>query len=184
MICQECNQRPAALHFTKIINGEKTEVNLCEKCAQEKGEMFMFTGGSGFTFNNLLAGLLNIDSTVQKQNQNQNTFHQEEVLQCSGCSMTFPQFIKVGRFGCAHCYETFKEQLPPVLSRLHSGNWSHSGKIPKRIGGGIHLKKQVENLKSELKELIQQEEFEKAAQIRDEIRTLEKGLPGSSKGGE
>ncbi|TDL62257.1 hypothetical protein E2R56_28660 [Rhodococcus qingshengii] len=182
MICQECNQRPAALHFTKIINGEKTEVNLCEKCAQEKGEMFMFTGGSGFTFNNLLAGLLNIDSTVQKQNQN--TFQQEEVLQCSGCSMTFPQFIKVGRFGCAHCYETFKEQLPPVLKRLHSGNWSHSGKIPKRIGGGIHLKKQVENLKSELKELIQQEEFEKAAQIRDEIRTLEKGLPGSSKGGE
>ncbi|MEH6992313.1 UvrB/UvrC motif-containing protein [Neobacillus drentensis] len=182
MICQECNQRPAALHFTKIINGEKTEVNLCEKCAQEKGEMFMFTGGSGFTFNNLLAGLLNSDSTVQKQNQN--TFHQEEVLQCSGCSMTFPQFIKVGRFGCAHCYETFKEQLPPVLRRLHSGNWSHSGKIPKRIGGGIHLKKQVENLKSELKELIQQEEFEKAAQIRDEIRTLEKGLPGSSKGGE
>ena len=41
MICQECNQRPATLHFTKIINGEKTEVHLCEKCAQEKGEMFM-----------------------------------------------------------------------------------------------------------------------------------------------
>jgi protein arginine kinase activator len=184
MICQECNQRPAALHFTKIINGEKTEVNLCEKCAQEKGEMFMINGGSGFTFNNLLAGLLNIDTTVQKQKQNQNTFHQEEVLQCNKCSMTFPQFIKVGRFGCAHCYETFKEQLPPVFRRLHSGNWSHSGKIPKRIGGGIHLKKQVENLKSELKELIQQEEFEKAAKIRDEIRTLEKELPGSSKGGE
>lgn len=182
MICQECNQRPAALHFTKIVNGEKTEVNLCEKCAQEKGEMFMFTGGSGFTFNNLLAGLLNIDPTAQKQNQN--TFHQEEVLQCNRCSMTFPQFIKVGRFGCAHCYETFKEQLTPVLRRLHSGNWTHNGKIPKRIGGGIHLKKQVENLKTELKELIQQEEFEKAAMIRDEIRTLEKELPGSSKGGE
>ena len=50
MICQECNQRPAALHFTKIINGEKTEVHLCEKCAQEKGEMFMFNGGIGFCF--------------------------------------------------------------------------------------------------------------------------------------
>ncbi len=182
MICQECNQRPAALHFTKIINGEKTEVNLCEKCAQEKGEMFMFTGGSGLTFNNLLAGLLNIDPPVQQQNQN--TFHQEEILQCNSCSMTFPQFIKVGRFGCAHCYETFKEQLPPVLRRLHSGNWAHSGKIPKRIGGGIHLRKQVENLKSELKDLIQQEEFERAAQIRDQIRTLEKDLEGSNKGGE
>lgn len=184
MICQECNQRPAALHFTKITNGEKTEVNLCEKCAHEKGDMFMFTGGSGFSFNNLLAGLLNID-TLQKQNQNQNTFHQEEILQCQQCSMTFAQFVKVGRFGCSHCYETFKEQLPPVLKRLHSGNWTHNGKIPKRIGGGIQLRKQIESLKNELRDLISQEEFEKAAQIRDEIRSLEKRLTTSSdKGGE
>jgi protein arginine kinase activator len=183
MICQECNQRPAALHFTKIVNGEKTEVNLCEKCAQEKGDMFMFTGGgSGFTFNNLLAGLLNIDPTVQKPNQD--AFHKEEVLQCNSCSMTFAQFVKIGRFGCAHCYETFKDQLPPVLRRLHSGNWSHSGKIPKRIGGGLHLRKQIENLKDELKGLISQEEFEKAAEIRDEIRNLEKHLTGSQEGGE
>jgi protein arginine kinase activator len=182
MICQECNQRPAALHFTKIINGEKTEVNLCEVCAQEKGDMFMFAGGSGFNFNNLLAGLLNIDPAFQKPNQN--NFHQEEILQCDHCLMTFPQFIKVGRFGCAHCYEAFIEQLPPVLGRLHSGNWSHHGKIPKRIGGGIHLRKQIENLKSELKNLISQEEFEKAAEIRDEIRVLEKKLTGSHMGGE
>jgi protein arginine kinase activator len=177
MICQECNQRPAALHFTKIINGEKTEVHLCEKCAQEKGDMFIFSGGSGFAFNNLLAGLLNIDPSIQKQNEN--PFHQEEILQCNQCSMTFPQFVKVGRFGCAHCYDTFKEQLKPVLGRLHSGNWSHNGKIPKRIGGGIHLRKQIEDLKNELKESISHEEFEKAAEIRDEIRTLEKKLTGS-----
>jgi len=73
MICQECNQRPAALHFTKIINGEKTEVHLCEKCAQEKGEMFIFNGESGFAFNNLLAGLLNIDPTFQKPSQRGNS---------------------------------------------------------------------------------------------------------------
>jgi protein arginine kinase activator len=180
MICQECNQRPAALHFTKIINGEKTEVHLCEKCAQEKGDMFIFNGGSGFAFNNLLAGLLNIDPTFQKPDQN--PFQQEEILQCNQCEMTFSQFLKVGRFGCAECYETFKDQLKPVLRRLHSGNWSHSGKIPKRIGGEIHLKKQLEDLKNNLRELISQEEFEKAAEIRDEIRLLEKKL--TEEGGE
>lgn len=180
MICQECNQRPAALHFTKIINGEKTEVHLCEKCAQEKGDMFIFNGGSGFAFNNLLAGLLNIDPTFQKPDQN--PFQQEEILQCNQCEMTFSQFLKVGRFGCAECYETFKDQLKPVLRRLHSGNWSHSGKIPKRIGGEIHLKKQIEDLKNNLRELISQEEFEKAAEIRDEIRLLEKKL--TEEGGE
>lgn len=176
MICQECNQRPAALHFTKIVNGEKTEVHLCEKCAQEKGEMFIFNGGSGLAFNNLLAGLLNIDPSFQTPGHN--PFHQEEIVQCTNCSMTFPQFLKIGRFGCAHCYEAFKEQLKPVLGRLHSGNWSHHGKIPKRIGGGIYLKKQIEELKMSLQESILHEEFEKAAKLRDEIRTLEKKMAG------
>ncbi|OIK12605.1 hypothetical protein BIV60_16075 [Bacillus sp. MUM 116] len=182
MICQECNQRPAALHFTKIVNGEKTEVHLCEKCAQEKGNMFMFNGGSSFAFNNLLAGLLNIDPSFQKQDKS--PFHQEEILQCSHCSMTFQQFLKIGRFGCANCYETFKDQLNPVINRLHSGNLSHAGKIPKRIGGGIHLRKQIDELKNELRDLISHEEFEKAAEVRDEIRTLEKQLTGSQEGGE
>jgi len=182
MICQECNQRPAALHFTKIINGEKTEVHLCEKCAQEKGEMFILNGESGFAFNNLLAGLLNIDPSFQKPSQS--PFQQEKIVQCPQCSITFQQFLKVGRFGCAHCYETFKDQLVPVLRRLHSGNWTHNGKIPKRIGGSIHLRKRMEELKGELKLAISQEEFEKAAQIRDEIRTLEKQLVDSEEGGE
>jgi protein arginine kinase activator len=182
MICQECNQRPATLHFTKIINGEKTEVHLCEKCAQEKGEILMFNGGTSFTFNNLLAGLLNIDSSFQQQSQK--AFQQEEILQCENCSMTFPQFVKIGRFGCSHCYETFKDQLKPVLKRLHSGNWTHNGKIPKRIGGGIHLRKRIEELKDQLKDLISKEEFEKAAEIRDEIRSLEKDLMNNQEGGE
>jgi protein arginine kinase activator len=182
MNCQECNQRPASLHFTKIINGEKTEFHLCEKCAQEKGDMFIFNGGSGFAFNNLLAGLLNIDLSFQESDQN--PFHQEEILQCNHCEMTFPQFLKVGRFGCAHCYETFKDQLNPVLGRLHSGNLSHSGKIPKRMGGGISLKKKMEELKLQLRSSILHEEFEKAAQLRDEIRTIEKKLAKSLEGGE
>lgn len=175
MICQECNQRPAALHFTKIINGEKTEVHLCEKCAQEKGDMYIFSGGSGFAFNNLLAGLLNIESSFKNANP-KNPFSQEEIIQCNHCSMTFPQFLKVGRFGCAHCYDTFKEQLKPVLERLQSGNWSHNGKIPRRIGGSIQLRKRIEDLKNKLRESIAHEEFERAAEIRDEVRTLEKQL--------
>lgn len=181
MICQECNQRPASLHFTKIINGEKTEIDLCEKCAQEKGEMFMVNGAPGFTFHNLLAGLLNFNSSFQPTQED--AFHQEEVLQCESCSMTFPQFVNLGRFGCSHCYETFKGQLKPILRRLHSGNCTHNGKIPKRVGGNIHLRKNIEGLKLRLKELITEEEFEKAAEIRDEIRSLEKRLEHGLEGG-
>lgn len=181
MICSECNQRPATLHFTKIINGEKAEYHLCEKCAQEKGDMFVISGSSGYSINNLLAGLLNIDPTFQKTKQD--PFQQEKIIQCDQCSMTFQQFIKIGRFGCAHCYEAFKEQLNPVLKRLHSGNSAHNGKIPARIGGTLHLRKNIEELKQTLKELISEEEFEKAAEIRDEIRLLEGRLSTKHEGG-
>ncbi len=61
MICQECKERPATLHFTRVVNGEKTTIQLCERCAQEKGELFMNEGSGAFSFNDLLAGLLNFD---------------------------------------------------------------------------------------------------------------------------
>lgn len=180
MICQECGERPATLHFTKIINGEKTEFHMCEKCAQEKGEFFLFNGSNGFSINNLLAGLLNIEPSFKKTQHD--PFQHEDVLQCKQCSMTYPQFVQVGRFGCANCYEAFKDLLNPILRRLHSGNSNHIGKIPKRIGGSMHVRKKIEELKGILQQLISSEQFEQAAEIRDEIRSLEKKL--AHEGGE
>lgn len=173
MICQECKEKPAALHFTKIVNGEKTEVHLCEKCAHEKGEMFM-TDGSSFSINNLLAGLLNMEPVFQKNEQQ--SLSQSPIIQCDHCKLTFQQFVNMGRFGCANCYKTFKSQLAPVLKRLHSGNDAHHGKVPKRIGGSIHTKKQIQQLKLQMQAFIMKEEFEHAAEVRDKIRSLEKSL--------
>ncbi|WP_059174100.1 UvrB/UvrC motif-containing protein [Bacillus sp. FJAT-27445] len=181
MICDECKQKPATMHFTKILNGQKTEFHLCEHCAREKGDMFMMNGGAGFSINNLLAGLLNFDNTYQQSGQD--AFKKEEVQQCPECKMTFPQFVKLGRFGCANCYSAFSSSLQPILKRLHGGNWKHNGKIPKRVGGTIHIRKKLEETKRLLKELISREEFEKAAEIRDEIRALEHLMKGSAGGG-
>ena len=60
MICQECQQRQATIHFTKIINGEKTEIQLCEKCSQEKSDVLLNGMNQGFSINDLLSGLLNL----------------------------------------------------------------------------------------------------------------------------
>jgi protein arginine kinase activator len=73
--------------------------------------------------------------------------------------------------------------MQPILKRLHSGNTVHAGKIPKRIGGSMHVRKEIDSLKEELQALILQEEFESAANIRDKIRGLEKKL-GEKREGE
>lgn len=169
MQCQECGKRPATLHFTKIVNGDKTEIRLCDLCAKEKGELLPGTTG-GFSIHNLISGLLDFDmngpnplSTINK------TVH------CEECGMTYTQFSKMGRFGCSACYSYFAERLDPLLRRIH-GNTSHIGKIPRRSGSHLQTRKHLEQLKLELHNAIHKEEFERAAGIRDEIRKLEKEL--------
>lgn len=173
MICQECKERPASLHFTKVVNGEKTVIQLCERCAREKGELYLLQGGAGFSINDMLAGLLNVDPPYQQAAPESIP---GGVIQCEVCKMTYPQFAKIGRFGCANCYRAFHHQLAPIIKRLHSGNITHGGKVPARIGGSLHLKKQIGILRENLNILVQNEEFEKAAEVRDQIRSLEKKL--------
>lgn len=91
--------------------------------------------------------------------------------------MTYSQFSKIGRFGCSSCYKYFGDRLDPLFKRVH-GNTVHVGKVPKRSGGRIQLKRKIDDLKLELQQRIQQEEFEEAAQLRDQIRTLEKEISG------
>jgi protein arginine kinase activator len=170
MICQECDERQATLHFTKIINGEKTEFHICEACAKEKGEALPGMENS-FSIHNLLSGLLNFDAPGGVINPNIN-----KPLQCENCGLTYSQFSRSGRFGCAECYKSFGERLEPLLRKVHSGNISHYGKIPRRSGNLIQMRREIQELKKKLQHSITNEEFEFAAQLRDQIRQLENKL--------
>jgi protein arginine kinase activator len=175
MLCQECGKRPATLHFTKIVNGEKTESHFCEACAREKGDMIPGTA-NGFSIHHLLSGLMDFEpgggaSPAAKKSA--------QSLHCENCGMTYAQFSKLGKFGCSRCYKHFADRLDPLFRRVH-GTAKHAGKIPKRSGGQVHYKREIEHLKRELQWLVEKEEFEQAAKIRDRIRDLEKKISGAS----
>lgn len=172
MECQECQKRHATLHFSQTINGEKKEVHVCEICAKEKGYM-TYPGEDMYTLHNLLAGLFNFEQGPMKQTPQQEGMSLKSDLQCPHCSMTFSHFKKVGKFGCATCYETFSSRLDPIFRRVHSGNTKHHGKIPTRKGEHLHTRKKIAAYKDELEQLIDKEEFEEAAIVRDKIRALE-----------
>ncbi|MFG6117320.1 UvrB/UvrC motif-containing protein [Halobacillus sp. MO56] len=178
MECQECHQRPATVHLTKVVNEEKTEVHVCEQCAKEKGY-----GESSFSLNNLLSGLLNFDAAASiNSGTAPSSTPPAQKLQCPKCGLTYQEFTRIGKFGCAKCYETFDDKLNPIFRRVHSGNTEHNGKIPKREGGNLHLRKEVEQKKHLLHQLIEKEEFEEAAKVRDQIRKLEKQLQNEQGG--
>ncbi|WP_026688656.1 UvrB/UvrC motif-containing protein [Alteribacter aurantiacus] len=179
MLCQECNERQATLHFTKIINGEKTEIHICDVCAKEKGDHI--PGSKGFSIHQLLSGLLDFEQPVSHPTSQGGT-SRREALRCPSCEMTYDKFAQIGRFGCADCYKTFQSKLDPIFKRIHSGNVVHGGKVPKRIGKDLHLHKEIEKRKQELQALIAKEEFEQAAELRDRIRSLEKSLAEKKEG--
>jgi protein arginine kinase activator len=91
---------------------------------------------------------------------------------CEVCGLTFDDFRQKGEFGCSDCYVTFREELKPILRRIQ-GDVIHKGKVPKRAGGTLSIKREIEKLRDNLKELVAKEEYEKAAKVRDEIKKLE-----------
>lgn len=170
MECQECHERPATLQFTQLINNQLSEIHVCEVCAKEKG--YMTYPGEGYSLHNLLAGLFNFDKGQMGGQQGKTSFKQPQELHCPKCNMTFSDFKRIGKFGCATCYHAFSSRLDPILRRVHSGNTEHNGKIPKRKGGNLHTKKRLEEYKIKLEQLIKNEAFEEAAEVRDKIKAL------------
>ncbi|KGP89761.1 hypothetical protein N780_09360 [Pontibacillus chungwhensis BH030062] len=183
MECQECHERPASLHFTQVVNGHKTEVYVCEKCAYDKG--YMSQEQDSLSLHNLLSGLFNFDSFQLSDSKSPSASHREpQSLKCGHCGLTYDEFKRVGKFGCANCYKTFDERLNPIFRRVHSGNTIHNGKVPKRKGGQLHVQREMDQKRSELQALIHQEEFEEAAKVRDQIRTLERQLDSEQREGD
>ncbi len=164
MLCGECGKRPATVHITKVENGKKSDIHLCEQCAMQKN---LFSISTSFSVNELLAGLLNSGGAVPKKS--------DPVcdINCDICGLSYGKFKETGRFGCGNCYKVFGERLNPLFKKVH-GNTGHTGKIPNRAGGRIKVQREVEKLRQQLEEAVQNEEYEKAASIRDTIREINK----------
>lgn len=170
MLCQNCQQRPATVHLTKIINFAKTEMHLCEVCAKAAGNELGIIFGTNFTFQNLIAGLLG-DSSLELEQQPSIG----KGLSCPNCGLTFSDFKNTGLLGCGECYRHFKTGLDPLLKKIH-GSITHTGKVPRRTGGKVRIKKEIQDLRNQLQQAIQKENYEQAANLRDKIRQLEKEL--------
>ena len=160
MLCEACKQTQATVHLTEIVNEQMTELHLCEACANQKGAQVESHFG--------LADLLSELADFSKPQELEET----PVKTCPSCGMTYEDFRKVGRLGCAQCYQTFKRSLGSLLKRIH-GSPIHLGKSPARQVAPAAAKTELVELKRRLGKAIEREEFEEAARLRDQIRRTE-----------
>ena len=161
MLCQHRQQREAIVHLSLTENEKTHEVYLCEPCAKKnQGIGFVFHPAIVPEFLKALFGF------------NPSLIEQPSEMTCPKCGITFSRITQVGKLGCSTCYETFETQLEPLLRRVHGGG-QNVGKVPARRGIAIKSRMELRKMKEKLQLLIQEEAFEGAAVVRDQIRQLE-----------
>ena len=168
MLCERCGKNQANTVFKENINGRVSEVHLCERCAEELGYTNLFNfnpfGDMGLNLQGILGSLFSQGLQPQEIPSGR---------KCSFCGTTFEELAQSAMAGCANCYREFYQELLPSIQRIH-GKTRHVGKIPGTAGREIKLKKEIDGLKKQLGEAVDAQEYEKAAELRDKIKEMEK----------
>lgn len=163
MKCHHCDKQ-ATVHLTQILNGQMHKMDLCESCAHAKG----VTNPENLSIGSLMdKGELIGDASGS-------------AMVCESCGTTHQDFKKGGRLGCEACYHIFRPVLDPLLDGMHAGI-KHFGKAPAGSEVRIDFDREMSGLKKALNDAVETEDFEKAAELRDRIKDLEKELKAAEK---
>ena len=160
MLCCLCKEREATVHLTQIAGDKVQKVDLCEECAKEKG----VNDPTGFSLADLLLGLGASHELAQASKGGG--------AGCPACGFTQADFKKTGRLGCPACYDHFAEGLMGLLKSMHKGT-QHVGKVPQRLKKVLDRSDRLKTLQRKLAKAIEDEKFERAAELRDEIKALQ-----------
>jgi protein arginine kinase activator len=157
MLCSICKEKDATVHLTQIDGDKMRKVDLCEDCAKTKGA----SDSTGYYLAELLHGLA-APATPEPPAAGSD-------VKCPRCGFTQADFKKAGRLGCPECYKTFAEPLEGLLKTMHKGT-RHVGKVPESMRQNRDLTDRLKYLQKKLSKAIENEDFEEAAQVRDEIK--------------
>jgi len=156
--CDKCD-KPATIHLTEIVNGEKIEKHLCEDCASGEG----ITIKASAPLSQLLEDFILQSSGGGELSD----------LTCNVCGLSFSEFRRQGQLGCPNDYDAFSEALVPLLERAQEGATQHVGKVPARAGKDQRKQNAILRLRAQLRGAIAAERYEEAAELRDRIKDLE-----------
>ncbi len=166
MLCEKCQKNEVAVHLTDIVNQTKRQYHLCKECAGFHGvsiQAQMKKHKEQFTLPEFYSSP---DTSSEHSDGDCGS------VSCPDCGMTYSRFRKEGKFGCSHDYHVFRTDLDELLEKIHESN-QHRGRAPARFRKQISRKVQLTQLREELTRAVTDEQFEKAAAIRDQMRLLE-----------
>lgn len=161
MLCDNCKERDAVVHVTRIEKGAVIQSHLCEKCAAAKGVETTISMPQHPLGDMLQAVQAQAATTA------------EDAPACAFCGATARDFRATGRLGCPHCYDAMERSLRELLRRLH-GSAKHVGaQYDTPVAHVLEKPDSVHDLRDRLRRAVATEQFELAAELRDRLRVLE-----------
>ncbi|MHA2427114.1 MAG: UvrB/UvrC motif-containing protein [Candidatus Hermodarchaeia archaeon] len=181
-------------HITEIDNGQWVSFDLCQDCIQQ----YLIQQDQAHKTVNLLQNILksvkSLFDALKKPEaepepepepieppQEPLVVEKPMAITCPVCGATFAQLAATMKMGCANCYKTFSTPAKQVVQTLQ-GSLKHVGKRPKTHEPTHHSQKKVLPTKYlglkhvQLKWAVDEENYERAAEIRDKINEFEKLL--------
>jgi protein arginine kinase activator len=160
--CEFCGQRDAQIDITGIVNGKETSLHLCQTCAEENG--ISPTALDAVSLAKFLERCMTLGKDTSDDIELSNL-----TMECPECGSTRSEIEDKGVFGCEYCYTSFRDMLD--LDSPDADDSDNGGGAPKP-------KPETEaqtlrRLKRRLQEAVDQEAYEDAASIRDQIRDLQ-----------
>lgn len=180
MLCEKCKKNEASCFYHENLNGKETSYKLCTECMEsmkksgeikhtadfatffDEDEFFAPMKSFGSLFGSLFA-----PSTSHMLNSGS--------VKCPGCGSSLRDISKSGMAGCPECYTTFRREFKDLVERIH-GRRTHTGRAPAKIGEQKEKADRIASLEAERAQAIKSENYERAAEIRDELKKLRESL--------
>lgn len=159
--CDKCG-KPAKVHLTQLVGGKVKKIALCNACAADNG----VTDPTGFSLADMIigGGDQGVASVFPRPG------HGGRV--CSACGFTLDDLKRIRRFGCGQCYDAFRSEVKEMIRGMHRG-MDHVGKVPDGLMEMKQRQLRLKELHQQLAQMVEAENYEQAASLRDEIHRLE-----------
>jgi protein arginine kinase activator len=188
MLCDNCGKREVEILIKQVANQEVHMLRLCRACAEELGFISPDIPSVTIMFSGMAP-----DSQKPRRVKRVQPKKKEQAfdnLTCPSCGIKFGEFSKIGLLGCPKCYESFRAPLGAYLQRTQ-GAESHWGATSGLFGGSnpeaLHAEPDAMSehdrtddeqegsmlkLQLEMSYAVSQENYERAAELRDKLASL------------
>lgn len=168
MKCDRCNEKPAVIRITQTVNGKTEDLHICRDCSNKLQAEYAKHSWAKLFQDNLFGGWLGGTGGIPSFGAEDDSVEQ---MRCTECGTSYDDFRRTGLFGCASCYRSFNENLDKMFLRVQGGT-RHTGRPAIGAEQEALILNRINDLREQQKQAVDNEDYELAASIRDELQEL------------